>query len=232
MTQHRGNDPVSPELVLVDPELAASARFSLPMPGVDVLTVRRGPLPSADASAEALAAVSTAALSTSDDLAQPRVRTGRAWVLLAGVSAVAVVGPLLLGVRVEVGENPASAEQSVRAGTTPAIGQPPPAVRTSVGGGRTSLRPTKGVVRKAATSRRFAWAPVGGASGYHVEIFRASTRVFSAETAQPELVIPAHWTIGDRRQSLEPGEYRWYVWSVVSGQRSSSAIVRARLTVS
>ena len=36
----------------------------------------------------------------------------------------------------------------------------------------------------AATVRRFAWAPADGASGYRFELFRGSSRIFTAETSR------------------------------------------------
>jgi hypothetical protein len=74
-------------------------------------------------------------------------------------------------------------------------------------------------------------SPTEGASGYHVELFRGTSRVFAEDTKRPEIVIPAKWTLGGRKFRLEPVAYRWYVWPVVSGRRASRAVVQARLVV-
>jgi len=79
--------------------------------------------------------------------------------------------------------------------------------------------------------QRFAWAPSVGASRYHVELFRNSSKVFEADTENPALTIPARWIVDGRERSFEPGEYRWYVWPVTSGIRASKAIVQAKLVI-
>ena len=79
--------------------------------------------------------------------------------------------------------------------------------------------------------RRFAWAPAENASGYHLELFRNGARIFARDTTRPALTIPATWTFGGKRYRLEPVEYRWYVWPIVSGRRVAEAVVRARLIV-
>jgi hypothetical protein len=55
--------------------------------------------------------------------------------------------------------------------------------------------------------------------------------VFAADTNEPQIAVPAHWTLNGRRHALSPGEYRWFVWPVVSGLRASSATVQATLTI-
>jgi hypothetical protein len=80
-------------------------------------------------------------------------------------------------------------------------------------------------------ARRFVWAPVASASGYHVELFKGSTLIFRDETTKPEVLIPSRWRFGGRLRRLEPGEYRWYVWPVTGGQRETEAIVQAKLLV-
>lgn len=80
-------------------------------------------------------------------------------------------------------------------------------------------------------SQRFAWAPVPGATEYHVELFRGSTRIFASNTPRPEITIPRRWTFEAKPYRLEPAEYRWYVWPVVGGKRTTEAVVQARLVV-
>ena len=78
--------------------------------------------------------------------------------------------------------------------------------------------------------QRFAWAPSPGATAYHVELFRGSAKVFDADTQHTVITIPARWTFDGRTRALGPGEYRWYVWPLVSGIRATRAIVQARLS--
>jgi len=84
---------------------------------------------------------------------------------------------------------------------------------------------------RSSGPRRFAWAPVKRADGYHIELFRSSQRVFAADTRKPSITVPATWTYGSRRYALVPGEYAWYVWPRVSGVRSRTAVVQATLAV-
>ena len=106
----RHREVVSPELALVDPELAASARASLPEPRA--AGGRSGPSARAqvgDGSARALTALSNAALAMDDERGAP-THAGRSWRVLIGVAAVTILSLLLFDVRVQVGKTPASAE--------------------------------------------------------------------------------------------------------------------------
>jgi hypothetical protein len=49
------------------------------------------------------------------------------------------------------------------------------------------------------------------------------------DTAQPQVTIPARWDVGGTTYSIQP-EDQLYVWAVVSGQRSTKAIVDGKLT--
>jgi hypothetical protein len=89
--------------------------------------------------------------------------------------------------------------------------------------------PTSGA--PGAGPRTFAWAPVAGATGYHVELFRVGKRIFAVDTQRPNALIPARWTFDGRRYRLAPAEYRWYVWPIVAGKRKARAVVQARLVV-
>ncbi|MGH3077701.1 MAG: hypothetical protein ACRDPZ_05895 [Gaiellaceae bacterium] len=65
-----------------------------------------------------------------------------------------------------------------------------------------------------------------------MELFDGPSRIFSADTKRPAVVVPASWRLDGRVRRLEPGEYLWYVWPVVAGRRATQAIVQARLAVS
>ena len=92
-------------------------------------------------------------------------------------------------------------------------------------------RPPVAPTSASSESRRFAWAPVEGASGYQVELFRDGNLAFAAQTPKPEIRIPAKWRFDRREFRLADLEYRWYVWPIVEGKRSPTAIVQARLVV-
>jgi hypothetical protein len=222
----RHREVISPELALVDPVLAASARASLPE--------RRATSPEYGASApaqvddrrsRALTALSDAALAMDDELVKS-VASGRSWRALIGVAAVTVLSLLLFDVRVQVGKTPASAE-------TP---QELPSTTSTLGGSpRASVpRHEHEVSGESATKpgvRRFAWAPAPGASGYHIEFFKGAVLAFSANTTRPELIVPALSKDVRKTRSLVAGEYRWYVWPVISGTRAPRAIVQTKLVV-
>lgn len=87
------------------------------------------------------------------------------------------------------------------------------------------------VAAAAAETRRFAWAPVDGAVGYHVELFRGNDRVLARDTKEPVLELAPSWRYQGRTVTLKPGEYRWYVWPVTSSGRGTEAVVQAKLTV-
>jgi hypothetical protein len=139
---------------------------------------------------------------------------------------VTVLSLLFFDVRVQVGKTPASAETS----------QEPPSAPSTIVRPRSAPVPRRkrenaGERATKPSARRFAWAPAPGASAYHVEFFKGATLAFSADTTKPQLTVPARWNQAKKTRSLISGEYRWYVWPVVSGARASRAIVQARLVV-
>jgi hypothetical protein len=108
---------------------------------------------------------------------------------------------------------------------------PPPAASTGASEREPSPRTRPPPTGAAAASRRFAWPPVAGATGYHVELFKGPALVFRDETTKPEILIRSRWRFDGREHRLEPGAYRWYVWPLLDGQRTADAIVQARLVV-
>ena len=230
---------VSPELALVDPELAAWARDQLPNP------LEQAALARISSRLEPEGAAAETVLRLPVPLPFPPGRSRR----VAGVAAATVVlavGLLAADVQVEFGKTPASAEStggsrsplepfapvpSVQLETTPALpATPAPRPRTP--------RPAKpkpdtraGQARPQVEPQRFAWAPARGATGYHVELFRGSQVVYAADTAQPAVTIPRSWSFRGRKRTLQSGSYRWYVWPVTEGRRAVRAIVQATVTV-
>jgi hypothetical protein len=219
------SDPpaLSPELVLVDPALAAWARERLPERPA-VFAAAAAPAPSAapprrhaDVVVSDRAAVSTA---------PGRQRRRRAHMAIAAGLAVAIALAAALVLELPIlGDGARSDESSKPEADGPVIGVRgrTDSARTDSAVGPADPLPTRG--------RRFAWAPHPGASGYHVELFRGRALVFRADTSKPEILIPARWRLNGRTRMLEPGLYRWYVWPRIAGRRESTATVQAKFVV-
>jgi hypothetical protein len=211
-------DIVSPELALVDPELGQAARARLAdLPGIVHPQASPAPIGTAMFGRRVPSSLG------------PPVREGHSRRLLVGVAAATMLALVLFDVRVEVGERPAVAESNPS--ESPHASSVGPVTRPS--SPTTASRRPPDTTRKLfrATDRRFAWAPVPGASGYHVEFFRGSARVFADETTGPLLTVPAEWSLDGSRRSLRPGTYRWYVWPIVGDHRQSHAVVQATLSI-
>jgi hypothetical protein len=230
---------VSPELALVDPRLREAARLSLPDVVLDAPLARRE---------VARAAPVQAARRMPQELVEAPRRHASSRTLV-GVAAVTMLTLLLLDVRVEVGERPASATQpkaeDVPSSAAPPSAKPKPAPQPkpkpapqpkpkpapqSTPKPKPKQNPTDRV-KARPVDRRFAWAPVERATGYHVEFFRGQTRVFARDTSRPELTVPGRWIYQGTARSFRPGDYKWYVWPIVSGRRESRAAVQTTVSV-
>lgn len=216
----RATEVVSPELVLVDPQLALRARASLTTPALTVHS-RSSAFEVRPQMSLVVAAEPRRERAPYDDLVAPR-RKQSAWLTVC-VALGIVVAILLSDVRVELGHPSEAADGD--AGRAERV-MP---VRPSKPRSRDSQDPVS--QPSAATVRRFAWAPADGASGYRFELFRGSSMIFTAETSRAELLLPASWRSAGERQTLRGGAYRWYVWPLVAGARSSAAIVQASLVI-
>jgi hypothetical protein len=253
------DDPISPELVLVDPELARRARArlnSLDQPGF------RAPVYADSKSALATRRIDTKATS----------RPGRvafaALAVIAGLAGAGFTAAKLTGdnsrlyargslsggsvvVRPqETRESTAKARQpATRAHTTATAG----AERRRPGRAGTSNANRPGFQRRrransgnprtprsgpsqvaAPTTPIFSWVAVRGAAYFDFELFRGSERVFTARPRQPRLTLPSTWTYAGRRYSRAPGSYRWLVRPVFVANRKTRygpAIVSAKLVL-
>jgi hypothetical protein len=203
VTVSRESRSVSPELALVDPGLAEWARERLPE-SPDTL--------------EALRDAPQAATSARRRRRRPsRILTG------AGLLGVLAGTAFLVGSRADV-DRPVAAPLTTIA--------EPPVAKAGATKGATASRTRSPRPGAASGTQRFAWAPVAGATGYHVELFKGSTLIFRDATRKPEILLRQRWRFNGRNRTLEPGAYRWYVWPLVGGQRKAQAIVQAKLVVS
>jgi hypothetical protein len=218
------NRVVSPELVLVDPGLATWARDRLPAPS------------------DTLARASPSRIT--EQLERPPERRRKRLMIGALVLAFAVTA-FLADVPGQVRRFPAVADRSEPSGlpveTDSDRGQVEPRSDGTTGTRKQERAKSRSVTTTTAApaqsaglpanGRRFAWAPIAGASGYHIELFRGSALVFRADSAKPQIVIRRRWRLGGRQQQLKPGTYRWYVWPLVAGRRKAKATVQAKLVV-
>ena len=58
-----------------------------------------------------------------------------------------------------------------------------------------------------------AWDRVAGARFYNVQLLRGGVKVLSAWPDRATLRVPRLWRYLARRQALESGRYRWFVWA-------------------
>jgi hypothetical protein len=209
-------EPVSPELVLVDPELARRERARLRDPA---------PVRASTAAAVRPTHVRAAPAPTGRPRAQPArsrpLRHSRL-VIWAVVLALGVLG--LQYVLQHESPQPVLGDAPARnaARTEPRAPNEAPPVS----------RPQPSIGLGATTVRTLAWAPVAGATGYELELFRGSRRVLVQRTTRPRLTLPERWRHGGRLVELEPGRYRWNVWALGSGGKlEARPVVRAQILI-
>ena len=227
--------PLSPELALVDPVLAARARESL------ALAPDAHPTLGSAAARASLDATVGRRLVVREDKARgaqkyPKRSDRISWPTVAAMAVVTLVALLLIGVN--AGDSGAPSSQVSRVppvpGTTLAKPKPKPkASKPRASGTTPKASGTRPRIEPSARVKplRLAWAPVAGASRYHVELFQAGTRVFVGDARDSQVTVPARWKLNGAAHFLRPGEYRWLVWPIVHGRRSGRAIVQSQLVV-
>ena len=238
------DDVVSPELALVDPELAARARTAL----------------SNAASVERPFAIGfefvPEELLYDDAVTNPRRRV-MPLLVVASVVAVSIVG----GAALRGGPSVGTSESWSASGTTPVVasasGDSPaseaphsrvgdvtteaPNLVARVSASVDELQPqaldTTSLTRApmlsapnavapivAAHPTALVWDDLGDASSYEVELVRDGSQIFSVSSRSPAVDVPRSWTHDGERFAVQP-EDRVFVWPVVDGQRASRPIV-------
>lgn len=242
------DEPVTPELALVDPELARRARRVLPdLPGYvsSARIVRR-------AVQEVPATVGVADTSVSERRAAAH---GAQWlaVFLLGIVSVAAGSLWFVGVRSAVDNDPDTTARSAaslpdttsrgslqpRDGVTSATGgstlrtapTAPPHAPTPPSAGQ---RPTPPTSPPPPSPEVVGWVPVPRATHYRVEFYRGRTKIFEALPAVPRLELPRSWRYAGRAYRFDAGRYTWVVrpgFGPRARARYGRPIVRATLRV-
>ena len=78
--------------------------------------------------------------------------------------------------------------------------------------------------------RAFGWPPVAHANSYLVDFYKGRTKIYAARRSKPTLTLPPQWTFRRHRYRLSPGRYRWRVRAILAGRREK-VVVRATLQV-
>jgi hypothetical protein len=210
-----GSEPVSPELVLIDPELARRERARL-----------RAPAPVRASSAEVgrptpLRAAPAPAHRPSPRAAPTRRRHYRI-VVWATALALGVLG--LQYVLQHDSPQPILGDAPVR--TAARTANQPPSAAPPTG------PPRQSIGLGATTVRTLAWAPVPGATRYELQLYRGSKRVLIERTRSTRFTLPERWRHAGRVVRLEPGRYRWNVWALSSGGKlDPKPVVQAQILI-
>ena len=224
-------EPISPELVLVDPELAGRARALLPGPGPFTVPAQAEPAPELEPEfdPEANRVVLPESLSAAEPVPLPqgprrsRKRRAATYALAPIIVAVAAATVWYGGLLDRFSSRSGNDSVAPRADNTPRANPPakkaPPSAKPSA--------PT-------TSPRAFSWAPVRGAGSYLVQFYRGRTEIFRARPTKARVVVPAHWSYKGHRLTLQPGRYRWSVRPRLggpAGQHYGKPIVLSELVV-
>jgi hypothetical protein len=229
-----GVEPISPELVLVDPELARSAREALPdRPWEAVAPPPRWVPPPAPVVAPAKAPVAEApvALPGRERALLWSRRAATAAVSLAALAAFVAASagaftdpddrPYLAPLEVEAVKPTETVAPTAPPRTSPAAAPARPSRTTAEG------RPPSGTAPRFGKGRTFAWPRYTGATYYHVILRRGDMVVYEARPARPGILLPA-------RLRLRPGKYVWVVragFGVRSERRLGPPFLRSSFRV-
>jgi hypothetical protein len=232
-------EPLSPELVLVDPGLASLARERLRAVGDGAALARPAVAPArhqgpAEGRTDARAASTDDAepLDDAEDgppLARASARKRRVFVAALAVFAVMAAGLSILFLTQNVSDagksgirplttpmesmpvrRTADARQNRRTSETPRAGARTALPRST----KPSVQPKNRIQRPRPSefpTRVFVWPAVSRATFYRVEFFRRGRKIFEASPTTPRIELPLSWVFRGRHFRLTPATYRWEV---------------------
>jgi hypothetical protein len=226
-------EPISPELVLIDPGLR---RLVLGEAQDERAHLNGSALELTSGTGEPPATHPTAAASPSGR----RRWTGLAIAALCGSIATVVVGLAFAAFSTSSGDTGSQAASRGAEDPTASTSRTVPVFRNpqesqdARSDRRAATTPSRTVPGRPPTAatppRRFAWAPVSGVAVYEVAFYRANVPVFRARTKSPSIVVPERARRTGKRL-LGPGTYKWYVWPVRNGRVASVALVSSTFVV-
>jgi hypothetical protein len=225
-------EPISPELVLIDPGLRKL-----------VLGAAEDESTRSNGSAPELA--SEAGEPSATDRTVGQRSSARRW---TGLALAALCGSVAtVGAGMAISSFPFSSSGSAPRGAggeaeiaavsgprTVPVFRNPDESQDALSDRRAATTPSRPLPRRPPTPatppRRFAWAPVSGVAAYEVAFYRANVPVFRARTKSPSIVVPER-ARGTGKPLLGPGTYQWYVWPVRNGRVAKVALVRSTFVV-
>jgi hypothetical protein len=242
------DEPVTPELALVDPALASRERERLPERPVVPIAAPRRPEP------VAVEAPPTGPMRESTH--RPRPRRRRAFWVFATVALAVAAGLLITYAKSRNRQHVGSQSRQTAAASTTIV-------PTHVQGSTPARAPTRTATKPkpkanpatkrqqdaphrlpskqprtsppvAESGRAFAWVPVAEARYYLVEFYRGRREILRASPSAPRLILPSGWSFNGRRYSLAPGSYRWSVrpgFGSRARHRYGKPIVQAKLVI-
>ena len=236
------DDVVSPELALVDPDLAARARKALPnavaversfaigfefvpeelLPDDALMRGRRGVMPLALGSLVAASIIGAGLLrgGPAPDVSESWSASGATPVI-----ASAQVGSLASQAPSSEGVVPTEAPVLV-ARVAASVGELQPQTFDSSSLARAPSLSTGDAVAPMVAARptELVWDGLGNASSYDIELVRNGSQIFAASASSPQVNVPRVWTHDGERFSVRP-EDDVFIWPVVDGRRGSRPLV-------